>query len=92
MLTIDRLVLRLPGELAGREKTLGRAIGTAFARYRPAQALTAEHLAATLQDISPAMNDAAIADAVVRAVTGQIDRRIDNAAGSTVRPGKGTPR
>lgn len=88
MLTIDRLVLRLPAELAGREKALGRAIGEAFARYRPAQALTAAHLAATLNDISPGMNDAAIADAVVRRVSG----RIDNAAGSNFRSGKGTPR
>jgi hypothetical protein len=72
MLTIDRLVLRLPAELAGRERSLGRAIGAALANYRPARTLTATRLAATLHGIAPIMSDAAIADAVVHEVTAQL--------------------
>ncbi len=68
MLTIDRLVLHLPAELVGREASLGRAIGAARAAHRPARAFTAPRLAAALRDVSPTMDDAAIADAVVRAV------------------------
>ena len=82
MLTIERLVLHLPAELAGREKTLGRAIGAALAQYRPVRALSAKRLATTLRDISPTMNDAASADAVFRAVTTSLDAR-------SSRPGKG---
>jgi hypothetical protein len=73
MLTIDRLVLHLPDELSGRARTLGRAIGVALADYRPARPLSRAQLAATLRDISPAMSDARIADAVVRAVGAGID-------------------
>jgi hypothetical protein len=82
MLTIDRLVLHLPGELAGRERTLGRAIGAALADYRPARTRTATRLAATLHDISPTMNDAAIAAAVLCVVTARLE-------GDSRRRGKG---
>jgi hypothetical protein len=73
MLRIDRLVLRLPGELSGRERALGRAIGAALADYRPPRSVARARLAATLRDISPAMSDAAIADAVVRTVAARLD-------------------
>jgi hypothetical protein len=73
MLTIDRLVLHLPAELRGRERALGRALGTAFAGYRPARSLTAARLGAVLHDVSPTMNDAAIAAAIVRAVGTRVD-------------------
>lgn len=68
MLTIDRVLLHLPAELAGREATLGRAIAVALADFRPARSFTASRLAAALRDVSPTMDDAAIADAVVRAL------------------------
>jgi hypothetical protein len=73
MLRIDRLVLRLPDDLAGRERALGRAIGAALAGYRPARSAAPARLAATLRDISPAMSDTAIADAVVRTVAARLD-------------------
>ncbi len=81
MLTIDRLVLRLPGELSGRERALGRAIGAALADYRSPQARAGARLAATVYGVSPAMSDAAIADAVVRAVAARLDRDRDAGKG-----------
>jgi hypothetical protein len=72
MLTIDRLVLRLPDELSGRGRSLGHAIGAALAEYRPRAAQTRARVAATLHDITPGMSDAAIAGAVARAVMAEL--------------------
>jgi hypothetical protein len=73
MLRIDRLLLRLPSELSGRGTTLARAIGAALADYRAPRSETRPRLAATLHDVSPAMSDGAIADAVAGAVAGRLD-------------------
>ena len=58
---------------SGRGGALGRAIGAALAGYRPPRPFEQARLAATLRDVSPAMSDAAIADAVVRAVAARLD-------------------
>lgn len=73
MLTIDRLVLRLPAEFSSRGKALGNAIGVALARYRPPHAQTLARLTTAMRDISPAMSDTAIADAIVRTVTARLE-------------------
>jgi hypothetical protein len=74
MLTIDRFVLRLPDEHAGRAASLGRAIEAALATWRPSRAQGHTVLAASLRDVSPAMSDAAIAAAVVRTVAARLDQ------------------
>lgn len=73
MLRIDRLVLHLPDEFSGRGKALGRAVGAALAQYRSPQAQALARLVATVRDISPAMSDGAIANAVVRAIAARLD-------------------
>ena len=73
MLTIDRLVLRLPDEFSGRGGVLGRAIGAALAAYRPPHAQARAELTVNVRDVSPAASGTAIADTVVRAVATQLN-------------------
>jgi hypothetical protein len=75
MLTIDRLVLRLPAELSGRAGALGRAVAQALAQRRVPHAPERARLAVSVGDISPAMSDTAIAAALARAV------RLDGGSG-----------
>ena len=73
MLTIDRLVLRLPDEFSCRGRALGRAIGAALAAYRPPHAQARAELTADVRDVSPAASDTAIADTVGRAVAARLN-------------------
>ncbi len=72
MLTIDRLVLRLPSEFARRGDGIGRAIGAALTELRPGQAADQARLAVRLGSISPATSDRAIAETVARSVATEL--------------------
>ena len=67
---IDRLVLRLPDDYAGRGEALSRAISSALAHYRPSQG----QAAATMRAHTPAMTDASISETVVRSVAARINK------------------
>jgi hypothetical protein len=67
---IDRLVLRLPDDYAGRGEALSRAISSALAHYRPSQG----QAVATMRAPAPAMTDASISETVVRSVAARIDK------------------
>ena len=62
MLKIDRLVLRLPANYAGRGESLARAVAGALGARMP------ERGAATLGPIGPGTGDAAIARSIARAL------------------------
>ena len=63
MLTIDRLVLRLPAEHAGRSESLARAVAQALRGQLPVRN------SATLGPIAPGASDGQVARAVAQALT-----------------------
>jgi hypothetical protein len=69
---IDRMILRLPPEFAGREQRLNRAIADAFAERPLAQGQSHEHLAVSINNLSPQSSDAAIANQIVSRVFAKV--------------------
>lgn len=70
---IDRLVLHLPDDYAGRGEALSRAIVSALAHDRPSQ----RQAATATRAHASAMTDASISQTVARSVAA----RVDNASG-----------
>ena len=65
---IDRMILKLPPEFAGREQRLGRAIAEAFALRPLAEGRNHEHLSLSFKEMSPHSSDANIASQIVSRV------------------------
>jgi hypothetical protein len=65
---IDRMILRLPPEFAGREQRLSRAIAVAFAERPLAEGRSHQHLAVSFKNMSPHSSDAFIASQIVSRV------------------------
>jgi hypothetical protein len=69
---INRLILRLPPEFAGREQRLGHAIAAALAAHSTMEGFSQPHLALAFKDISPLMTDDRIAAQVASRISAQV--------------------